>query len=96
MPLLPINEFNFYPGVYQHYRGDLYIAFDIINYMDGPDGKMAKLSDPLVCYRDLHPIVKHVDGKPQQAAHQQYARPLSEFTGFVSYNGEKVKRFTLQ
>ena len=85
-----INEFNLEPGVYHHYKGGIYVVTDIVTHMDNPTiGHMEPLQDPLVIYRDIDAIVKHVNGKPSQA-HQVYARPLSEFTGIVSIG---VKRF---
>lgn len=89
-----INEYNLEPGVYQHYKGGLYVVTDIVTHMDNTAiGKMEPLPDPLVVYRDIEAPVRHVNGK-SQAAHQVYARPLNEFTGTVDKNGEIVKRFT--
>jgi hypothetical protein len=87
------NEFDFEPGTYQHYKGGIYVVTNIVTHMDNPEGAMDALADPLVVYRDLIPIVKHVQGKPM-AAHQVYARTLSEFTEMVTHNNESVKRFT--
>lgn len=84
-----INEFNLEPGVYQHYKGGIYVVTDIVTHMDNPTGHMEALQDPLVIYRDIDAIVKHVNGKPRQA-HQVYARPLSEFNALVDSG---VKRF---
>lgn len=89
-----INEYNLEPGVYQHYKGGLYVVTDIVTHMDNPAiGKMEPLPDPLVVYRDLEAPVRHVNGR-SQSAHQVYARTLNEFTGTVDNNGEAVKRFT--
>lgn len=89
-----INEYNLEPGVYQHYKGGLYVVTDIVTHMDNPAiGKMDPLPDPLVVYRDVEAPVRHVNGK-NQAVHQVYARPLSEFVGTVSHNGEPVRRFS--
>lgn len=83
-----INEFNIEPGSYQHYKGGIYVVTDLITHMDNAaTGKMEPLQDPLVVYRDLIPVVRHVDGRVQQA-HQVYARPLSEFSA-MTVNGEK-------
>lgn len=91
-----INEFNLEPGTYQHYKGGLYVVVQIVTHMDNPEnGKMEALPDPLVCYRDLSPMARHINGRYQNV-HQVYARPLSEFTGTVTHNGEVVKRFTQQ
>lgn len=88
-----INEYNLEPGVYQHYKGGLYVVTDIITHMDSPTvNKMEPLADPLVVYRDVEAPVRHVNGK-KQSAHQVYARALSEFTGTVTRDGEPVKRF---
>lgn len=86
-----INEYNLEPGVYQHYKGGLYVVTELVTHMDDASGAMAPLADPLVCYRDVQPIVKHVAGKPVPA-HQVYARPLSTFFELV----EGKKRFTKQ
>jgi hypothetical protein len=90
-----INEFNIEPGTYQHYKGGLYVVTDLLTHMDNPaTGKMEPLTDPLVVYRDLEAIVKHVNGRPSRP-HVRYARPLSEFTGMVVRDNEQpVKRFT--
>lgn len=88
-----VNEYDLEPGVYQHYKGGKYVVTDIVTHMDNPaTAKMEPLPDPLVVYRDLTPIVKHVRGKAQQA-HQVYAHSLAEFTGMVDHNKVKVKRF---
>lgn len=73
-----INEFNLEPGIYRHHKGALYVVTDLITHMDNPKGKMAPLQDPLVVYRDVQAIVRHVKGRSQQA-HQVYALPLSSF-----------------
>jgi hypothetical protein len=89
-----INEFGIEPGVYEHYKKGLYVVTDIITHMDNPNtGKMEAIPDPLVVYRDVTPVVRHVNGKAQ-TAHQVYARTLSEFTAIVPHNGKNVKRFT--
>lgn len=89
-----INEFNLEPGVYEHYKGNLYVVTDIVTHMENPASKKVEpLADPLVVYRDLDPVVRHINGK-NQAAHQVYARPLSEFTGMILKDEQPVKRFT--
>jgi hypothetical protein len=91
-----INEYNLEPGVYKHYKGGLYVVTDLVTHMDNPaTAKMEALPDPLVVYRDVTPVKRHVKGKPQQA-HQVYARPLSEFTSMVTHNELPTKRFTKQ
>jgi hypothetical protein len=88
-----INEFNIEPGTYKHYKGGLYVVTDIITHMDNAStGKMEALQDPLVVYRDVTRIKRHVNGKPKEA-HQVYAIKLSEFTAIVKPG---TKRFTLQ
>jgi len=86
----PINEYHLEPGVYKHYKGTLYVVTELVTHMDGPDGKMQPLEDPLVCYRDLIYIAKHVAGKPVPMSHQVYARPLSTFLEDI---GDGRKRF---
>lgn len=85
-----ITEYNIKPGVYRHYKGGIYVVTELITHMDNADGAMAPLVDPLVCYRDLEPIVRHIDGR-MMAAHQVYARPLSEFNAEIHIG---TKRFT--
>jgi hypothetical protein len=68
-----INEYNLEPGVYQHYKGGVYVVTDLVTHMDNPTtGKMEPLQDQLVVYRDLETPVKHVLGK-SKPAHQVYA-----------------------
>lgn len=86
------NEFIM-PGPYRHYKGSIYVVCEVITHMDGPEGTMVPLADPLVVYRDLAPVMRHVNGR-HQYAHQRYARPLSDFTATVTHNNEQVNRFT--
>jgi hypothetical protein len=89
-----INEF-LEPGIYCHHKGNYYVVENVVTHMDGPDGKMQPLADPLVCYRDVTPIPKHLNGKPVTSYHQTYARALSEFLGTTTNDGgQLVKRFT--
>jgi len=89
-----INEFNLEPGTYQHYKGGIYVVTDIATHMENPESqKMEPLLDPLVVYRDVEAIVRHVNGR-LMVAHQVYLRKLSEFTATVSHNDNVVKRFT--
>lgn len=89
-----INEYNIKPGTYQHYKGTIYVVTDVVTHMDNTTtGNMEPLPDPLVVYRDLTPIVKHINGRAQ-AAHQVYARPCSEFNAVVIHNEKTIKRFT--
>lgn len=87
------NEYNLKPGTWRHYKTGLYVVFTMVTHMDNPaTGKMELLADPLVVYRDLAPVMRHVDGKHIYAV-QHYARPLSEFVATVEHNGTMVKRF---
>lgn len=80
MTLDRINEFNLEPGVYAHHRGDLYVVITILNFIDGQDGMMGELTDPLVIFRDLEPLKGHDStGRPTNRLHRVYAHPLSEF-----------------
>lgn len=90
-----INEFNFEPGTYRHYKGGYYVALDLITHADDVQtGKMEPLQDPLVVYRDINALVQHVNGRPT-IPHRRYARALSEFTGMAELpNGDLTKRFT--
>lgn len=90
-----INEFDFEPGTYRHYKGGLYVALDIVTHTENPQtGKMEALPDPLVVYRDLNAVVQHVNGRPS-IPHRRYARALSEFAGMATLpDGELTKRFT--
>jgi hypothetical protein len=89
-----INEYKLMPGVYQHYKGGMYVVTELVTHLEGADGVMQPLPDPLVCYRDLDTTKEH----------KVYARPLSVFTAIVPHNDKTVatfawqtpKRFTLQ
>lgn len=73
-----INEFNLEPGIYSHGNG-LYVVMEIVTHLDNPaTGKMEPIPDPLVVYRDIQPVVRHVEGRPQQV-HEVYGKVLSEF-----------------
>lgn len=75
-----INEFNVEPGIYEHHLGILYVVFEVVNYMEGINGKMERLTDPLICFRELTSIPGHDgDGKPNSNPHRIFALPLSEF-----------------
>ena len=88
-----INIYDLEPGTYQHYRGDTYVVVDVLTHLDNPTtGKMERLTDPLVVYRDLQPPIEHLNGKAQPV-HNRYGKKLSEFTGMVHHNGKQVKRF---
>jgi hypothetical protein len=90
-----INEFNLEPGPYKHYKGGVYVVTTIITHVENDASKkMEPLADPLVVYHDVTPVVRHVEGKVQ-AAHQVYARKLSEFKGTVSKDDNIFNRFTL-
>ncbi len=89
-----INEYGIQPGTYQHYKGGLYVLVEIVNYADNPEtGLMEKIEDPFVIYRDVVPMVEHVNGKPI-TPHKRYMRTLSEFNSLVDHNNVRVKRFT--
>lgn len=76
-----INEFNIEPGTYEHHKGVLYVVIEIVNYMEGPDGKMQRLTDPLVCFREVKQIPGHeANGKPNANPHRVFALTISEFT----------------
>lgn len=53
-----INEFKIEPGVYE---GDnkRVVLITIVNEMD-ENGTSKKLSDPLVCYRPLENVARHL------------------------------------
>lgn len=87
-----INEY-IQPGMYQHYKGGMYVLVDVITHADNvATGQMDKLADPLVVYRDLVPMVEHVNGKAI-TPHKRYMRTLSEFTAMVNHNEKRVPRF---
>lgn len=92
-----INEYDLQPGIYKHYKGDLYVVIDIITHMENNAiNKMELLTDPLVVYRDVVGIPGHdIKGKPG-IPHKRYARALSEFTGDVIKDGVSIKRFIPQ
>lgn len=82
-----LNEYKLMPGVYQHYKGGLYVVTELVTHMEGADGEMEYLPDPLVCYRELDATSKD---------HKVYARPLSVFTATVPHNDTTVEAFTWQ
>lgn len=87
-----INEF-IEPGTYEHYKGGIYVLLDVVTHMENQTkGKIEKLQDPLVVYRDLIPMVEHVEGKAI-VPHKRYCRTLSEFKATVTHDGKSVKRF---
>lgn len=92
-----MNYVNGYiePGTYKHYKGGLYVLIDVVTHMENPaKGKIERLEDPLVVYRDLTQIVEHdANGKPTPTTHKRYCRSLSEFTQTIAHNGQSVKRF---
>ena len=88
-----INEHNLEPGTYQHYKGGIYVVIAMVTHMDNPTtGKMELAQDPLVVYRDIDQIMRHINGKAT-LGFNTYARKLSEFMATVMHNNETVKRF---
>ena len=91
-----INYINEYiePGVYEHYKGGIYVLLDVITHMENPSvGKIERLAEPLVVYRDLTQILEHdKNGKPCYP-HKRYCRTISDFKAMVMHDGNSVKRF---
>jgi hypothetical protein len=82
------TEFDFTPGVYRHYNGDLYVATELVTHGDNEQGLMVPLEDPLVCYRDLIGLPKMIKGR-WQTGHQVYSKKLSLFNG-LNKEGDSV------
>jgi len=87
-----INEY-IQPGTYRHYEGGLYVLLDVItDEYDTATGKMNKLGDPLIMFRDLVPLVDYVNGKAV-TPHRRYTCALSKFIEKVDYQNGSVQRF---
>lgn len=96
-----INEYDLNPGVYEHYKGGIYIVQNLITHSKKA-GKVKKLRDPMVVYRDLDNTYKTIergknaDGSPYMARVEvikNYMTPLSEFLEHVLLDDKLVPRF---
>lgn len=75
-----VNEFGIEPGVYQHHRGDIYVVTGVLTHVEGPEGRMIEMSEPMVLFRDAVPIAGHDStGKPTSSVLRIYGHKLSEF-----------------
>lgn len=74
-----INEFNVEPGTYEHHKGGLYVVTGMLTHVEGPEGKMITMEEPLVLFRDLEPIQHDVNGKITSNPLRIYGHKLSEF-----------------
>lgn len=89
-----VNEY-IEPGPYQHYKGSMYVVLTIVTHLENSEtNKMEPLQDPLVVYRDLENVPRHIKGKMSRDYTQHYARKLSEFNATISGPNGPVKRFT--
>lgn len=92
--MLAINQFNLYPGVYEHYKGGLYIVRTIVTHEKINDA-WVRIEDPLVCYENLEPQYDKVKGDNPTMVQKAYQRPLSEFTGNIQIGDKLYPRFKL-
>lgn len=92
-PMIAKNQFNIEPGVYEHYKGGLYVVETILTHMKNEEGgDWIKLQDPLVIYRNLEAQVESINGVSKYVI-KTYARKLSNFTGTVVVDEKTIKRF---
>ena len=90
------NQFDLNPGVYEHYKGGLYVVESILTHTKNEQGgDWIRLMDPLVIYRKLEPEYESINGGPKSMVVKTYARTLSNFKGEVEIEGIKQKRFKL-
>lgn len=92
-PMLLKNQYDLEPGVYELYKGGLYVVETILNHMKNEDGgDWLKLQDPWVVYRNLEPQVEKLNGRDTFVI-KTFGMRLSKFKGDVSVNGKTMKRF---
>jgi len=72
-----INEYDVQPGVYQHYKGELYIVQGVVTHTMNDKEKWRKLRVPYVMYRRLEvqyrfvPVWEWVNGERTQVLHPE-------------------------
>lgn len=90
------NQFDLNPGVYEHYKGGLYVVESILTHTKlEPGGDWQKLQDPWVIYRKLEPEYDSINGGPVQMVVKTYSNTLSRFKAMVEVDGKLVPRFKL-
>lgn len=73
-----INEYNLTPGVYEHYKGTLYIVQNLITHHEVENEKWEKMRDPEVVFRTLeNEYLETPTGKREVIRH--FKMPLSKF-----------------
>jgi hypothetical protein len=97
-----INEYNLYPGVYEHYKGELYVVENIITHSLDSKNEFYQLDDPKVVYRNLVPIYRPKEtgtnketGEPitiMVKVTMVFEQPLSRFFENIK---KGVKRFKM-
>lgn len=87
------NQYHLEPGVYESYKGGLYVVETILNHMKNEDGgDWIKMQDPLVVYRNLEAQVEKLNGVDTFVI-KTFGMRLSRFKGEVSIDGKTMKRF---
>jgi hypothetical protein len=90
------NQFDLNPGVYEHYKGGLYVVESILTHIKNEQGgDWERVMDPLVIYRKLEPEYEAINGGPKSMVVKTYARTLSNFKGSVDIEGKLIPRFKL-
>lgn len=91
--MLDNNQFKLKPGVYEHYKGGIYVVENIVTHEANEDGgDWIHLQDPKVIYRNLDAQYATINDVRQQII-KTFSKRLSEFTGWVEIDGEKVQRY---
>lgn len=94
-PMLVINQFNLQPGVYESYKGGLYVVETILTHLKNEDGgDWIKQQDPLVIYRNLEPQVESINGVNTFVI-KTFGMRLSRFKGGVNVDGILMRRFKI-
>lgn len=73
-------------GIYRHYKGNYYRVLGTARSTDNPHAL-------LVIYQSLYEGVMQPEGTPLPFG-TMWARPLEQFTGSITFNGQQVERFT--
>lgn len=94
--MLAINQFDLTPGVYEHYKGGLYVVRTVITHVRVEyNGEWERMQDPWVAYEHLEPQYESINGSEKKMVQRAYLRKLSDFTSDVEIEGKIMKRFKL-
>lgn len=74
------------PGIYRHYKGNYYRVLGTARSTGNPH-------EFLVIYQSLYEGVMEPEGTPLPFG-TMWARPLEQFTGSITLNGQSVQRFS--